>query len=511
MSAASRSVWTRLRKWPWARFGAGIAAGAAGLFVTFILRVLGLGIFLPENAFEFVVTHVPGSVETVFIGTLGEGAKLIGLASAVIAVLSAFGLGAVFFRRVQERVPVRWAVIMVYTLATAGVVLFGVLPLLGGGFAGSNTEVGVGFAAFSQLAGALIYASVLDYFLVDVSARHPEGFGLTRRQFLVGTVGAVTTFALALYGLSSVISTPARLLFSSVAEMFAKEVTPTGEFYVVTKNVIDPTVDPATWRLAIGGLVSSPVSLTLANLQAKMQTEEYATMECVSNEVGGNLIGTAKWSGLRLADLLTDAGVESQADWVEFSCADGYTVAIPMSKAMDSATLLVLDMNDGPLPSKHGAPARILVPGKYGMFSAKWLTGITVARGEVRGFWQQKGWTNDGRTHTAAIIATPAAESVVASPVTIGGVALSDATGISKVELSTDDGRTWSEAQLHDPKDPELTWRLWTYRWAPSGGGAYRIRARAYDGHGNPQDPAQTPPYPNGSSGYDAITLYVNG
>ncbi|MEK6987720.1 MAG: Ig-like domain-containing protein [Candidatus Thermoplasmatota archaeon] len=141
----------------------------------------------------------------------------------------------------------------------------------------------------------------------------------------------------------------------------------------------------------------------------------------------------------------------------------------------------------------------------------KWVTGILVVQGEVRGFWQQKGWTNDGLIHVAAIIATPAANSVVSSPVTIGGVAFSDAQGISRVEVSTDGGATWSEAQLYDPKDPKLTWRLWTFRWTPPGSGAYRIKARAYDGAGNPQDPAPAPPFPNGASGYDGITLYVSG
>lgn len=499
-----------MRGWPWARFGAGFLAGVAALMVTLILRVLGLGVFLPEVALEAVITHIPGSIESFFIASLGEGAKLLGLATSVLAILVAFGIGALFFRRIQKRLPRRWTVIIVYTLGAAAVILLIASPLLGAGFLGSATEVGASFAAFSQLVGTWIYAAVLDYFLVDVAARHPEGLGLTRRQFLVGGAVAIGAFALALYGLGSVLSTPARLLFASVQDLFAKEVTPTDEFYVVTKNVIDPTVDPATWRLTIDGLVATPLIFSLADLQAKMQTQEYATMECVSNEVGGNLIGTAKWSGLRLVDLLTTAGVQPNADWVEFTCADGYAVAIPLVRATDPATLLVLEMNDAPLLNQHGAPARILVPGKYGMFSAKWVTGILVVQGEVRGFWQQKGWTNDGRIHVAAIIATPAAESVVSSPVTIGGVALSDAQGISKVEVSTDGGTTWSEAQLYDPKDPRLTWRLWTFRWTPTGGGAYRINARAYDGAGNAQDLSTAPPFPNGAAGYDGITLYVN-
>ncbi len=233
-------------------------------------------------------------------------------------------------------------------------------------------------------------------------------------------------------------------------------------------------------------------------------------MECVSNEVGGNLIGTAKWSGARLVDVLSAAGIEASADWVEFSCADGYAVAIPRTQASDPATLLVVAMNDAPLEGSHGGPVRVVVPGKYGMFSAKWVTRITAIQGSYLGFWQQKGWTNDGRIRTEAIIAIPRDNAVIAGPVTIGGFALSAANGISKVEVSTDGGSSWSPAQLRTPKDPRLTWVLWTFAWLPPGSGAYRVLARAYDGNGEVQESAVSPPFPNGASGIDGVTLLVS-
>jgi DMSO/TMAO reductase YedYZ molybdopterin-dependent catalytic subunit len=215
---------------------------------------------------------------------------------------------------------------------------------------------------------------------------------------------------------------------------------------------------------------------------------------------------------VRLADLLNLAGIESTADWVEFTCADGYTVAIPRAKALDPATLLVLQMNDEDLPGRHGGPARILVPGKYGMFSAKWVTRITAVQGEYLGYWQQpgKGWTNDGPMETEALIATPTDGAVAAGSITLGGFAVSAADGISRVEVSTDGGATWAVAQLRTPKDPRLTWVIWTFPWTPSSGGAYRIVARAYDGSGIVQRATVAPPYPNGASGYDSITLYVS-
>lgn len=518
MASAFGNLRARLRKVPWNRFLAGVVAGAAALVVTLIMRLLGLGVFLPEVAFDFVITRVPGSLESFFITSLGEGAKGLGLVSALIAVEIAFGLGAVVFRRVEAFVRRRTAVIAVYTLGSAGLVTLVVLPLLGAGLAGAATDAGLGFAVLSQLIGGWIYGAVLDYFLVDVAGRHPEGFSPSRRQFFIGAAAAVASLAFAYEAFSTAVVQPARLAVGSIADLIANEVTPADAFYVVTKNLIDPVVNTPSWTLTVDGLVSSTLSLDYSSLQSKIQSgtlpsvQQYATMECVSNEVGGNLVGTAKWGGIRLADLLSLAGIESTADWVEFSCVDGYTVAIPRAKAMDPATLFVLEMNDAPLEGRHGGPARILVPGKYGMFSAKWVNRVTAIQGEYLGYWQQpgKGWTNDGPIETEALIATPADGAVASGPTTIGGYALSAADGISKVEVSTDGGSTWSPAALRTPKDPRLTWVIWTFAWTPGSGGAYRIVARAYDGTGVAQSAAIAPPYPNGASGYDHITLYVS-
>ena len=513
---AAGGLGARLRKLPWYRFFAGIAAGAAALVVTLILRLLGLGVFLPELALNFVITRIPGSLESFFIGALGEGAKGLGVVTALVAVEIAFGLGAVVYRRVESFVRHRYGVIALYTFTTAGALLLVVFPLLGAGIAGAQTEAGVPFAILSQLIGGWVYAAVLDYFLVEVAGRHPEGFSPSRRQFLTGALAALASLSLAFVTFSSTVVEPARLVFGSLQDLAANEVTPTSDFYVVTKNAIDPAVDVSAWTLTVDGLVASPLQLNYSELQARIASgalppaSEYATMECVSNEVGGDLIGTAMWDGTRLADVLGAAGLDPSADWVEFTSVDGYTVAIPLAKALDPATLVVLQMNGAPLEGRHGGPVRILVPGKYGMFSAKWLNRITAVQGEVLGFWQQKGWTNDGPIETEALIALPASGSVVAGAVTLGGFAVSAADGISKVEVSTDGGTTWAAAQLRAPKDPKLTWVLWTYDWTPPQGGAYEIVARAYDGNGVVQTATVAPPFPNGASGYDHITLLVS-
>ncbi len=516
MAAAREGRWARLRRLPWNRFFAGIAAGAAALVVTLVMRLLGLGVFLPELVLDAVITRIPGPLESFFIGSLGEGAKGLGIVCALVGVEVAYGLGALPWRWIEPRVRWRYAVVLLYTAAAAGVVLLVVLPLLGAGVAGSQTDAGTGFAVLSQLLGGWLYATVLDYFLVDVAARHPQGFSASRRQFLTGVLAAAASLSLAFVTFGSAVVQPGRLAFGSLQDLLAEEVTPTADFYVVTKNLIDPAVDPSTWTLTVDGLVSSPLALSYADLQARIASGslpaagEYATMECVSNEVGGNLIGTARWDGVRLADLLAAAGLESTADWIEFTCVDGYTVAVPLAQATDPATLAVLQMNGAPLEDRHGGPVRILVPGKYGMFSAKWINRITAVQGEVLGFWQQKGWTDVGFIETEALIAIPADGAVVSGPVTIGGFAVSAADGISRVEVSTDGGATWSAAQLRAPKDPRLTWVLWTFDWTPPQGGAYEIVARAYDGKGIVQTATVAPPFPDGASGYDHVTLLVS-
>ena len=510
MRTALRRLWSRIRGLPWRRFAAGAIAGGAALLLTLILRLLGLGLFLPEVGVDFVVGRIPGSLEAWFIGAMGEGAKALGLASAILVFLALSGLGASFYRLVERHVRNRWVVLAVYALGYAAVALLVILPLLGGGFLGADTFPGPWAASFSQLLAGWLYAGVLDYFLVEVRAKHPEGLDVSRRQFLKWTAVAAAVAVVAFYGLSALGKRVARLSFASVSEMFAKEVTPNEEFYVVSKNVIDPVVDESTWRLTVDGLVSTPRTYAKADLLSMAAIDEHVTLECVSNEVGGNLISTAKWSGVRLSDLLDASVADPAADWVLFSCADGYTVAIPLSRARDPDTLLALRMNDRDLPVNHGLPARIVVPGLYGMFHAKWLTRITLVQGEVLGFWQQKGWTNLGLVETTAIVATPRADSVVSGPTRIGGVAFSGDRGIALVEVSTDDGASWAPATLKAPPLSALTWVLWTFDWTPSRSGSFRILARAVGGDDVSQTGTKAPPFPNGASGYDSITLLVS-
>ena len=516
MAEAWRRVQAFLRKLPWYRFAAGALAGAVGLSITLVLRTFGLGVFLPEIAVDFVVGRIPGQIESFFIRTLGEGAKILALLTAVAIFVVLPGIYATFFRRVQKWLKNRWLVIAFYTFSSAGIVLLGILPLLGAGFLGLSTQAGPGFAAFSQLVSLWVYAALLDYLFVDLAARYPQGFSLSRRQFLIGSVSAIALAVFAFYGLASLAVKKGRLVFASIPEMFNKEVTPTQEFYVVTKNVIDPSVDAGSWQLSVGGLVSNPANYSYADLlalsdpSAPNAADEFVTLECVSNEVGGNLISTARWNGVRLSALLQSAGLEPTADWIVFTCADGYTAAIPLARAIDPDTMVAVLMNDAPLATAHGYPARIIVPGLYGMFHAKWLTRVDATRGEFLGFWQQKGWTNRGQIRTTAIIATPRDSTVVNGLVMIGGIAYAGDRGISQVEVGvvTGGGITWKPASMSPPKS-NLTWVLWTFEWTPPGSGSFRIVARSVDGTGAAQEPNPASPFPDGAAGYDSITLLV--
>jgi DMSO/TMAO reductase YedYZ molybdopterin-dependent catalytic subunit len=505
-----RRIGRAVRRLGWWRFAAGALAGTVALALTFLLRVLGIGVFLPQIAVDFIVARIPGSIESFFIRTMGEGAKFLGLGVALAVFIGLSGALAMPFRPVQAKLVKRERVLLAYAGTYAAGALLAVLPLLGGGLAGADTSSGVGFAALSQILAGALYAAVLDYFLVDFSARHPEGFSPTRRQFIVGLGVLFMSSAIAIAGLGALAARTARLTFATIQDLFAHEITPTPEFYVVTKNLMDPDVDPIGWRLRVDGLVGSEGTYTLDDLRARADAEELVTLECVSNEVGGNLMSTARWRGVRVADLLADAGIAAEADWVAFACADGYTVAVPRAKALSPATLVAIEMNGAPLLKAHGAPARIVVPGLYGMFHAKWLTRITAARGEFLGFWQQKGWTNRGAIRTTAIITTPAPDRVVGSPVAIGGVALAGDRGISRVEVRVDGWTDWVDATL-SPALSGATWVLWTFTWTPPSGGAYRFIVRATDGLGTPQEARSSPPFPDGASGYDAVTLYVSG
>jgi DMSO/TMAO reductase YedYZ molybdopterin-dependent catalytic subunit len=291
----------------------------------------------------------------------------------------------------------------------------------------------------------------------------------------------------------------------------ATEITPVDNFYVVSKNFSDPVVDAQGWSLGVGGMVDHPLKLSLTDLRALPGVSEFVTMECISNDVGGGLMSTGSFTGVKLADLLDIAGAKAEGTWVAFTARDGYTESLSVSLVRASPEIIVAYELDGaPLPVSHGFPARMVIPGLYGMKGPKWLDRIDLVNHESGGYWEQQGWDHNPIVKTTSRIDMPKDGDVVKlGPVSIAGVAFAGTRGISKVEYSTDGGANWNSAPFRAPLSP-LTWVLWTADWTPPKEGAYRLMVRATDGTGSLQDQRSTSSYPNGASGYHTVQVDIS-
>ena len=285
-------------------------------------------------------------------------------------------------------------------------------------------------------------------------------------------------------------------------------VVPNGAFYRIDTTLLVPSVDTATWGLSIHGLVERETTLTWDQLISQPMFEQYCTIACVSNEVGGHLVGNAKWTGVRLRDILDIAGPTSAATQLVGRSVDGWTAGMPMSWVMDPARepMIAVEMNGEPLPRQHGYPARLIVPGLYGYVSAtKWLTELELTTWETfDGYWVPLGWAKEGPILTQSRIDTPTG-SLAAGRVPIAGVAWAPDRGISKVEIGIDD--LWYEAQLSTPIS-DATWVQWVHGWDATSG-QHRLTVRATDGNGVLQDETRTRPAPDGARGWHSIDVNV--
>lgn len=279
-------------------------------------------------------------------------------------------------------------------------------------------------------------------------------------------------------------------------------------FYVVSKNAIDPELEADGWALVIDGLVERPRRLDYQALRAVETVEQYTTLECISNRVGGDLMSTALWRGAPLAVLLDTAGVQEAARWAVFTSADGYEQSLPLAVARRSTTIVAHMMNGAPLPTKHGFPARLLVAGRYGMKNPKWLTRIELRADRFESYWERTGWDGDKGVETMARFDTRPARAVAYTTVRLGGVAFAGDRGVDRVEISADGGHSWFAATLEPALSAE-TWMRWTARWQAGPPGRYHLRVRAADGAGTLQTAAQQYTYPSGATGYDALALTV--
>jgi DMSO/TMAO reductase YedYZ molybdopterin-dependent catalytic subunit len=296
---------------------------------------------------------------------------------------------------------------------------------------------------------------------------------------------------------------PTRASFPEISGL-SPEVTRAEDHYVVDINLVQPSVEADGWSLGVGGLVDKPLTLTFPELQQSFPVvEEYAVLTCISNEIGGDLIGNSRWGGVRLRDVLEEAGVGSGAVDVVFYAADHYSDSIPLDVAMDPSVLLAVSQNGKPLLQQHGFPCRVRVPMIYGMKNVKWLERIEVVNKDYRGYWMQRGWSDVATVRTESRIDVPGGNDAVRSgeEAWVAGVAWSGGRGISKVEVSTDGGDTWSDAMLKDPIS-RYAWTQWAMKWVPTKPGSYTLACRATDGTGQVQTAETAPPHPSGATGY---------
>ncbi len=281
-----------------------------------------------------------------------------------------------------------------------------------------------------------------------------------------------------------------------------------GEFYLIDTALVKPQVDPTTWSLRISGMVDNPIEIGYDDLLGRSTTVAPVTLSCVSNEVGGGLVGNAVWQGVPLVDLLEEAGVQPGATQVASRSIDGWTCGFPTEAVFDGRTALVaVSMNGEPLPVRHGFPARLVVSGLYGYVSAtKWLTDIELTTIEgFDGYWIPRGWSKLGPVKTQSRIDTPRRrETLVAGqPTAIAGVAWAPDRGVSKVEVNIDD--EWVEATLSNELGTDA-WRQWMVSWTPTPGD-HVLAVRATDGDGDTQTADLAPPAPSGATGWHTIVV----
>ena len=348
----------------------------------------------------------------------------------------------------------------------------------------------------------------------------------TRRWVLGGAVGVVTAYVGSFLAGDSAAATQSRDALKSVpvkgttltvpegADLKVPGLTPyivpNSDFYRIDTAIVVPRIDASTWSLKVTGMVDREVEINWQTLQSKQMKEALITLTCVSNEVGGDLIGNAVWTGWPVRELLAMAGPQPGADMVLQSSVDGFTVSTPLAALTDERNaLLAIRMNGEPLPFEHGFPVRVVVPGLYGYVSAcKWVTGlkVTTYAADVA-YWTPRGWSPTGPIKTASRIDVPrAGASVKAGKVAVAGVAWAQHRGISKVEVQVDQA-PWTAARLAVDASID-TWRQWVYEWDATPG-SHDIRVRAYDDTGQVQSPLEAPPAPDGATGIHVVTVRV--
>jgi DMSO/TMAO reductase YedYZ molybdopterin-dependent catalytic subunit len=494
----------------------GLAAGAASLAAAELVAAVGTTTRSPIlDVGDRVIDLVPSWLKDAAIQLFGTNDKLALLAGiAVILVLYSAAVGIIAMR--HRLLP-----------GVVGILAFGAVGATAALLAGRGPA-----AVLPAGVGALIGVAVLlalhrTWFRVSDS--HAGIASEDRRQFLVGLGATFVTAGIAA-GAGRLTAANAAISSGAAASTLPRVVrplppigasadlglpgltpfiTPNDEFYRIDTALSVPRVSIEDFSLRIFGMVDQELIFSYADLTARAQIESDITLTCVSNEVGGQLVGNARWQGIRLDALLDEAGVQAGADQVVGRSIDNYTCGFPVAAATDGRdAMIALGMNGEPLPLVHGFPARLVVPGLYGYVSAtKWLKEIEITTFEAFDhYWVRREWSAQAPIKTQSRIDTPGPlDSVPAGPGTIAGVAWAQTRGIAKVEVQIDDG-PWQEAELAE-EVANTTWRQWRLRWDVTPG-RHTVTCRATDATGELQADERATPMPDGATGWHSIVVF---
>jgi DMSO/TMAO reductase YedYZ molybdopterin-dependent catalytic subunit len=285
-------------------------------------------------------------------------------------------------------------------------------------------------------------------------------------------------------------------------------ITPNEDFYVTSKGST-PTVRVSQWRLKIDGLVAHPLILTYDELLKLPQIEKALTLECISNPIGGNALGNAKWTGTLLKPLLERVQPAREAAHAILYAADGFSTGHPIARVWNEENFLAYKMNDEDLPPDHGYPVRIFIPGKFGMKQPKWVTRIQFVNKAYLGYWETRGWSDTcERWAHARFSDLRDGAKISGRNFELTGYALGNLDGIKAVEISFDDGKTWQRANLFS-NPSSLTWCFWKYIWVNPQRGTYHLRVRAIDGKGRVEGWDPRGIFPDGATGQQTLKVTV--
>jgi DMSO/TMAO reductase YedYZ molybdopterin-dependent catalytic subunit len=504
----------------------GLLVGALSMFfaldIAFLVSLAGFS-FAPESLGQALIEIMPAGIVIPLINLLEFWAKrLLVLGVLVLFMIAGAVAGAITIdpKRGSRAVLVAGAFPWVATVVLGQLFAPGKVDL-------SSTTLTSAVGALTFFVSLQLMTGVATY----RPARADEEGSPSRRRLLYGAAAVAAVVALGSLGGGAAFRAVARraqgipfvarnlrlradppppLPTFDAIDALTPRITDNADHYVVDTTLIKPTVDSAKWILEIGGAVEAPFSLTYDELLDLDAVEQIKTLECISNEVGGDLLGTAVWTGVPLKGLLERARPKSGVYDVKLTSVDGYTDSIRIEKALEPDTIVAYLMNGFTLPEDHGYPARLLVPNIYGMKNVKWLRSIECVTFDYLGYWQERGWNDIAIINTNTRIDTPSnvAKWGGSAPIEIAGIAFAGARGISKVEVSTDGGASWQPAQL-EPALGRLTWVRWKLEWTPSGTGKFKLFARSTDGTGATETAIRRSPFPDGSTGYDTVEVTV--